>query len=180
MFVILLTIYCYCYYCHCFMFTWTVVMFLATVIIAIVIISSYSYSDSDSYLHVLLYSTRKLIANWFFFIFDINFSNQPVLVQFTRIFSFWTIESMVEMMETGHQWSPGSPACSEVTVGYTQGLNFTAAVLSCTMGRDEAFWCLTALAEWVAAHFVSGNMLQGAVADCECGWPGWPGWPVSI
>ena len=107
--VILITIYCYCYYCHCFMFTWIVVMFLTTVIIAIVIIYiyiytySYSYSDSDSYLHVLLYSTRKLIANGFFFIFDINFSNQPVLVQFTRIFSFWTIESMVEMMETGHQ-----------------------------------------------------------------------------
>ena len=56
-------------------------------------------------------------------------------------------------------------------MGYTQGLNFTAAVLSCTMGRDEAFWCLTALAESLAAHFVSGTMLQGAVADCECGWP---------
>ena len=114
--VILITI--YCYYCHWFMFTWIVVMFLATVIIAIVIIYSYSYSDSDSYLHVLLYSIRKLIGcklqlilivNWFWFIFDINFNNQPVLVQFTWIFSFWTIESMVEMMETGHQLVPRSP-----------------------------------------------------------------------
>ena len=53
-------------------------------------------------------------------------------------------------------------------MGYTQGLNFTAAVLSCAMARDDAFWCLTALAEAVASHFVSENMLQGAVADCEC------------
>ena len=36
------------------------------------------------------------------------------------------------------------------------------------MARDDAFWCLTALAEAVASHFVSENMLQGAVADCEC------------
>ncbi|CAK9080342.1 FYVE [Durusdinium trenchii] len=55
-----------------------------------------------------------------------------------------------------------------VSVGYTQGLNFTAAVLSCAMARDDAFWCLTALAESVAAHFMSNDMLQGAVADCEC------------
>eukprot|EP00438_Fugacium_kawagutii_P007877 Skav213952 [mRNA] locus=scaffold1979:115833:116042:- [translate_table: standard] len=66
------------------------------------------------------------------------------------------------------------PRCgiAQVAVGYTQGLNFTAFVLSCAMGCDEAFWCLTALAERVAGHFVTRDgagreRIDGLVADCE-------------
>ena len=102
-----------------------------------------------------------------FFVFGLLSSS---ILDHTR--TCWKLLETASSSFPGSKISPDSPPAdrsSEVTVGYTQGLNFTAAVLSCAMGRDEAFWCLTALAESV--HWVSGNMLQGAVADCECGWP---------
>ncbi|CAJ1368800.1 unnamed protein product [Effrenium voratum] len=54
----------------------------------------------------------------------------------------------------------------DASVGYMQGLNFTAAVLCCALSRDDAFWCLAALVEGAAAHF--GDSLQGVLVDAEC------------
>ena len=46
-------------------------------------------------------------------------------------------------IDVGPFWDKNSNSnCAKVSVGYTQGLNFTAAVLSCVMSRDNAFWCL--------------------------------------
>ena len=52
--------------------------------------------------------------------------------------------------------------------GYTQGLNFTAAALCSVMPRDDAFWCLTALSERLAGHFLKGGSLQGVLVDSDC------------
>ena len=52
--------------------------------------------------------------------------------------------------------------------GYTQGLNFTAAVLCSVMPRDDAFWCLAALSENLAGHFLKGGSLQGVLVDSDC------------
>ncbi|CAE7796984.1 unnamed protein product [Symbiodinium sp. CCMP2456] len=52
--------------------------------------------------------------------------------------------------------------------GYTQGLNFTAAALCSVMPRDDAFWCLAALSERLAGHFLKGGSLQGVLVDSDC------------
>eukprot|EP00930_Biecheleria_cincta_P068930 TRINITY_DN56750_c0_g1_i1.p1 TRINITY_DN56750_c0_g1~~TRINITY_DN56750_c0_g1_i1.p1 ORF type:complete len:672 (+),score=87.82 TRINITY_DN56750_c0_g1_i1:33-2018(+) len=52
-------------------------------------------------------------------------------------------------------------------MGYTQGLNFAAALLVSIIPRDDAFWCLAALTEHVGPHLFLGGTLQGVLVDCE-------------